>query len=105
MSQENTYYNRKYKDSLFRFIFNNKEAALSLYNAINDSDYQETDAMEFYTMNDFLYMGMKNDLSFLLDWNLTMFEYQCRTQRSNHGTLPAAPSVFIIRGCASKKDF
>ena len=41
MSQENTYYNRKYKDSLFRFIFNNKEAALSLYNAINDSDYQD----------------------------------------------------------------
>ena len=76
MSQENTYYNRKYKDSLFRFIFNNKEAALSLYNAINDSDYQETDAMEFYTMNDFLYMGMKNDLSFLLDWNLNMFEHQ-----------------------------
>ena len=46
MSQENTYYNRKYKDSLFRFIFNNKEAALSLYNAINDSDYQETDALD-----------------------------------------------------------
>ena len=62
MSHENTYYNRKYKDSLFRFIFNSKEAALSLYNAINDSDYHETDAMEFYTMNDFLYMGMKNDL-------------------------------------------
>ena len=39
MSHENTYYNRKYKDSLFRFIFNSKEAALSLYNAINDSDY------------------------------------------------------------------
>lgn len=37
MSHENTYYNRKYKDSLFRFIFNSKEAALSLYNAINDS--------------------------------------------------------------------
>ncbi len=76
MSHENTYYNRKYKDSLFRFIFNSKEAALSLYNAINDSDYHETDAMEFYTMNDFLYMGMKNDLSFLLDWNLNMFEHQ-----------------------------
>lgn len=76
MSQENTYYNRKYKDSLFRFIFNSKEAALSLYNAINDSDYHETDAMEFYTMNDFLYIGMKNDLSFLLDWNLNMFEHQ-----------------------------
>ena len=27
-------------------------------------------------MNDFLYMGMKNDLAFLLDWNLNMFEHQ-----------------------------
>lgn len=65
--QDNTNYNRNYKDSLFRFIFNNKEAALSLYNAVNDSDYQDADAIEFYTMNDFLYMGMKNDLSFLID--------------------------------------
>ena len=63
------------RTAFFRFIFNSK-AALSLYNAINDSDYHETDAMEFYTMNDFLYMGMKNDLSFLLDWNLNMFEHQ-----------------------------
>ena len=28
MSQENTYYNRKYKDSLFRFIFNSNVAVL-----------------------------------------------------------------------------
>lgn len=28
MSHENTYYNRKYKDSLFRFIFNSKVAVL-----------------------------------------------------------------------------
>lgn len=28
MSQENTYYNRKYKDSLFRFIFNSKVVVL-----------------------------------------------------------------------------
>ena len=45
--QDNTNYNRNYKDSLFRFIFNNKEAALSLYNAVNDSDYQDSDAIEF----------------------------------------------------------
>ena len=74
--QDNTNYNRNYKDSLFRFIFNNKEAALSLYNAVNDSDYQDADAIEFYTMSDFLYMGMKNDLSFLIDWNLNIFEHQ-----------------------------
>ena len=74
--QDNTNYNRNYKDSLFRFIFNNKEAALSLYNAVNDSDYQDADAIEFYTMSDFLYMGMKNDLSFLIDDVLNLYEHQ-----------------------------
>lgn len=73
---EDINYNRKYKDGLFRFIFNNKEAALSLYNAINNSTYQDSDQLEIYTMNDFLYMGMKNDLSFLIDWNLNIFEHQ-----------------------------
>lgn len=41
---------------------------------INGSDYQDPDAIEFYTMNDFLYMGMKNDLSFLIEWNLNIFD-------------------------------
>ena len=73
---EDINYNRKYKDGLFRFIFNNKEAGLSLYNAINNSSYHDSDQLEIYTMNDFLYMGMKNDLSFLIDWNLNIFEHQ-----------------------------
>ena len=53
--QDNTNYNRNYKDSLFRFIFNNKEAALSLYNAVNDSDYQ--DAIES-TVTDCINQGV-----------------------------------------------
>lgn len=95
--QDNTNYNRNYKDSLFRFIFNNKEAALSLYNAVNDSDYQDADAIEFYTMSDFLYMGMKNDLSFLIDWNLNIFEHQS-TYNPN---MPLRG--FIYTGSAFKK--
>ena len=31
--------NRKYKDRLFRFIFQSKEDLLSLYNAVNHSNY------------------------------------------------------------------
>lgn len=33
--------NRKHKDSLFRMIFNDREALLSLYNAVNSSDYTD----------------------------------------------------------------
>lgn len=74
--QNNLRTNRKHKDRLFRFIFHDKEALLSLYNAVNDSDYTDEDQLEIYTMEDFVYMGMKNDLSFLIDMNLNVFEHQ-----------------------------
>ena len=68
--------NVKHKDRLFRKIFEKKEDLLSLYNALNDSDYTDTDALEIYTMDDFVYMGMRNDLSFLIDMALNVFEHQ-----------------------------
>lgn len=74
--QKNVRVNFKYKDSLFRFIFKDKEALLTLYNAVNESDYTDPEALEIYTMEDFVYMNMKNDLSFLIDWNMNVFEHQ-----------------------------
>lgn len=68
--------NRKHKDRLFRFIFHKEEHLLSLYNAVCDRDYTDPKELEIYTMEDFVYMGMKNDLSFLIDWNMNVFEHQ-----------------------------
>ena len=56
--QKNIRVNREHKDSLFRFIFSDKKALLSLYNAVNDSDYTDKELLEIYTMEDFVYMGM-----------------------------------------------
>lgn len=36
--------NRKFKDTIFRMLFSEKEALLSLYNAVNDSNYTDADA-------------------------------------------------------------
>ena len=61
--------NREYKDRLFKFIFghpDNKEWTLSLYNAMNGSHYTEPDDLTFNTIEDAVYMGMKNDVSFTL---------------------------------------
>jgi hypothetical protein len=74
--QMNVSVNEKHKDRLFRFIFKDKGALLTLYNAVNESDYTDVDALEIYTMENFVYMGMKNDLSFLIDWNMNVFEHQ-----------------------------
>ena len=68
--------NKKHKDLLFRKIFEKKEDLLSLYNALNGSDYTDPEELEIYTMDSFVYMGMRNDLSFLIDMTLNVYEHQ-----------------------------
>jgi len=68
--------NREHKDRLFISIFRNKEDLLSLYNAVNDSNYEDPEALEITTIEDVLYMGMKNDVSFLIDGYLNLYEIQ-----------------------------
>ena len=71
--------NREYKDRLFRFIFGkeeNKQWTLSLYNAVNGSNYTNADDVEITTIEDAVYMGMKNDISFLFSGDLNLYEHQ-----------------------------
>lgn len=67
---------RNFKDSLFRMVFQGKEELLSLYNAINDSHYTNADDLEINTMEDVMYMGIKNDVSFLFCNYLNLYEAQ-----------------------------
>ena len=71
--------NHESKDRLFTFIFGseqNKVWTLSLYNAINGSDYDDPELIVFNTIKDFLYVGMKNDTSFILSDQLNVYEHQ-----------------------------
>ncbi len=67
---------RKYKDRLFRMAFREKEHLLALYNAINGSTYEDPEALEIRTLEDVIYMGVKNDASFVLDDVLSLWEHQ-----------------------------
>lgn len=70
---------REYKDRLFKFIFGNeknKEWTLSLYNAVNGSNYTDADSIKFTTIDDALYISMKNDVSFLISDTLNLYEEQ-----------------------------
>lgn len=61
--------NRKYKDRVFEFLFGNpenKEWTLSLYNTVNGSAYQDPEQVEFNTIENAVYMMMKNDVSFII---------------------------------------
>ena len=68
--------NRTFLSSLFEQIFNSPSEALSLYNAINNSHYTDSGALEIVTLENAIYMGMKNDLAFILDMNLYLYEHQ-----------------------------
>lgn len=65
-----------YKDRLFKAIFADKERLLSLYNALNGSCYTDVNDMEVTTIDNVIYLGMKNDLSFLIDDEMSLYEQQ-----------------------------
>ena len=68
--------NVKYKDTIFRMIFSEPEHLLSLYNAVAGKEYQDPDALDIVTLENAVYMGMKNDLAFVLEMGLYLYEHQ-----------------------------
>ena len=68
--------NKKYKDTIFRMLFSDKKNLLSLYNALNGKNYSNCYQLEIVTLENDIYMSMKNDLAFILDLDLFLWEHQ-----------------------------
>ena len=68
--------NRNFKDTLFRKIFDNKKDLLSLYNALNDTEHTDENLIVINTIEDAIYIGYKNDISFVIDSELNLYEHQ-----------------------------
>ena len=68
--------NRKYKDKLFRFLFRDKKDLLDLYNALNHTSYENPDELQVVTLEDVIFLKMKNDLSFIIARRLNLYEHQ-----------------------------
>ena len=84
--------NREYKDRLFKFIFgnpDNRDWTLSLYNAINGSSYTDASQIRYTTIEDAVYMNMKNDVSFLVADTMSFYEQQASFN-------PNMPMRFLI---------
>ena len=68
--------NREYKSRLFGFLFGreeNKRWTLSLYNSIHGTSYDDISAVTINTIEDVVYMGMKNDLSILVSEIVSLY--------------------------------
>ena len=82
---------RTYKDRLFRMIFRDKAEFLTLYNALNGTSYDDPDALKITTLEHAVYIGMKNDLSFLLDMHLPLYEHQS----SHNPNMPLRDLLYV----------
>ncbi|MCI5595468.1 MAG: hypothetical protein MR380_01900 [Lachnospiraceae bacterium] len=96
--------NLKHKDRLFRFIFKDKKDLLSLYNAINDSNYTDENALIVNTMENVIYMSMQNDLSFLIYGMLNIYEHQS----SWNPNMPLRDFLYtaeVLKGYLAEHDY
>ena len=85
---------RDIKDRLFRYIFGNpenREWTLSLYNALNGTEYSDPDKIEYTTIGDAVYMRMKNDVSLLVNFRMNLWEHQSSFN-------PNMPMRFFVYG-------
>ena len=76
-----TLYNREHKDRLFKFIFGknteqSKRWRLQLYNALNGTNYTDPDALKINTIENVIFITMHNDISFLVDTEMNLYEEQ-----------------------------
>ena len=71
--------NRNYKDRLFIFLFGKEERkdfTLQLYNALNNTNYTNIDDLSFNTLENIIYINMKNDVSFVINNQINVYEHQ-----------------------------
>lgn len=68
--------NRNYKDSLFRMVFKKKKDLLDLYNAVNGTEYTNPDDLEITTLENALYIAVKNDISCIVGYTMNLYEHQ-----------------------------
>ena len=70
---------RTHKDSMFRDLFGteeNKANTLSLYNALAGTSYDDPSVIQITTLNNAIYISVKNDVSFLIHDEMVLWEHQ-----------------------------
>lgn len=67
---------RTHKDEVFRMLFKEPSELLSLYNAVNGTAYENAKDLEVVTLENAIYMNMKNDVAFVFESAINLYEHQ-----------------------------
>lgn len=68
--------NRTYKSTIFIMLFEDRNNLLELYNAMSGKHYTDPELLENNTLENAIYMSIRNDISFLIDGRLSLYEHQ-----------------------------
>ena len=84
MSENNhlTPVNRLYKARIFEMLYSDKKELLDLYNAVNGTAYKDPDELVINTLENAIYMAMHNDISFVIDMKVSLYEHQSTDRKS-----------------------
>lgn len=75
-AQENMPVYYTHKDRVFRLLFKNKKRLLELYNGLNGTNYNNEEELTVNTLENAIFIKMKNDLSFIIDSSMCLYEHQ-----------------------------
>jgi len=91
MSNETVTVNRKYKDTVFRKLYSDMRKCMELYNALHGTNYTNVEEFEIVTLENAIYMSKKNDLAFVFDYRLSLYEHQA----SHNPNIPLRDLFYI----------
>ena len=69
--------NKEYRSDVFSMLLQDKRRALEIYNAINETVYDDPEQVEFTTLGAGCFsLSIRNDASFIFDAKLSIYEHQ-----------------------------
>ena len=86
--------NKKYKDSVFTRYFSDEQKLRLLYNALEGTNYGEETKVNIITLEDVLFMNLKNDICFTID---NKFIILIEHQSTINNNMPLRCLLYIAR--------
>ena len=68
--------NREVKSDVFSMLMMEKKYALQVYNAVNNTNYVNTEDIQIFRLEKGISLSMRNDASLILDMYLNIYEHQ-----------------------------